>query len=176
MFQAAFFIVAIGSACSSNSSPNDLPDVQAVPHIELERYAGRWYEIASRPNRFQAGCTGTTATYTLNSDGTIKVENRCFEDGLDGDIMEATGTARVVDARSPAKLEVSFFWPFWGDYWVIDLDPNYEFAVVGQPSRRYLWILSRTPQMDDATYQGIVSRLEQSQYPVNDLNKTVHAQ
>ena len=71
MFQAAFFIVAIGSACSSNSSRNDLPDVQAVPHIDLERYAGRWYEIASRPNRFQAGCTGTTATYTLNSDGTI---------------------------------------------------------------------------------------------------------
>ena len=149
--------------------------VKSVESIDLERYKGTWYEIASRPNRFQAGCTGTTATYTLRDDGQISVDNQCFDGALDGPKKSAQGRARVVDPIHPAQLEVTFFWPFWGDYWVIDLDPDYQFAVIGQPSRKYLWILSRTPQMDETTYQGIISRLEKSQYPIGDLNKTLQA-
>ena len=167
-------ILAIGCG-GSPAVKTQWEPLKSVESIDLERYKGTWYEIASRPNRFQAGCTGTTATYTLRDDGQISVDNQCFDGALDGPKKRAQGRARVVDPTHPAQLEVTFFWPFWGDYWVIDLDPDYQFAVIGQPSRKYLWILSRTPQMDEATYQGIISRLEQSQYPIDDLNKTLQA-
>jgi len=172
----SLLLLGSGLACTGGPSENPtLSPVTAVPEIDLTQYVGTWYEIASRANRFQANCTGTTATYTLRSDGEITVQNKCFEGGLDGPVKGAEGRARVVDPSAPSQLEVTFFWPFWGDYWVIDLDPEYRFAVIGQPSREYLWILSRTPHMDEATYQGILSRLEQSQYPLDGLNKTVQA-
>mgnify|MGYP002881389675 CR=1 FL=1 len=172
MFLIASLCWLVGCTWVSQSR-SKLPAVTPVSTIDLEKYVGTWYEIASRPNRFQAGCTGTTATYSLKENGEIKVENKCFEGHLSGPTMEATGRARIPDVESPAKLEVSFFWPFWGDYWVIDLDPEYQYAVVGQPSRKYLWILSRTPQLDDSTYLGIIDRLKSTQYPVDDLKKTV---
>ena len=149
-----------------------LPPLEVVPSVDLERYVGTWYEIASYPQRFQEGCTATTATYTLQSDGEIAVLNRCRKDSLDGPEDTAEGTARVVDPKSNAKLEVSFFWPFWGDYWIIDLGPEYEYAVVGHPSRDYLWILSRAPTLDDATYDDILERLEAQGYPLDRLVET----
>jgi apolipoprotein D and lipocalin family protein len=153
-----------------------LPPLASVNDLDLNRYAGTWYEIASYPQRFQEGCTGTTATYTLNKDGTIGVLNRCRKDGLDGPEVKAEGRARMTDPSDPAKLEVSFFGPFWGDYWVIDLDEDYRFAVIGQPSRDYLWILSRTPTMPAPMYQGILERLTAQHYPLEPLNRTVHAE
>lgn len=154
----------------------DEPDsstLQAVEQVDVEQYMGTWYEVASFPMRFQEGCTGTTATYTLDGDR-VEVLNRCFEDSLDGEEKEAKGKARIVDTESNAKLEVSFFGPFWGDYWIIDLAEDYSYAVVGHPERSYLWILSRTPEMDPALYQEITDRLvDESGYDLSRLQQTV---
>ena len=150
-----------------------LPPLQTVEEVDLSRYIGTWYEIASYPQFFQRRCTGTTATYRLRDDGLIDVENRCFRDSLEGREVVAKGRARVPDPADSAKLEVSFFGPFWGDYWVIDLGADYEYAVVGNPSRDFLWILSRTPTMEDAVYQGILERLRANGYTLDELQKTV---
>lgn len=161
-------------ACSKTTTERfELPPLQAVPQVDLERYLGTWYELASYPQRFQEGCTGTSATYTLRSDGEIDVLNKCRKGALDGPEDIAEGRARIVDRTSNAKLEVSFFGPFWGDYWIIDLGPDYEYAVVGHPSRDYLWILSRTPTLDAEVYQGILTRLEEMGYPLEPLQKTL---
>ncbi len=170
----AFTIGLTLIGCSKTTTERlQLPPLEAVSEVDLERYLGTWYEIASYPQRFQEGCTGTTATYTLRSDGEIDVLNKCRKGSLDGPEDVAEGRARVVDRETNAKLEVSFFGPFWGDYWIIDLDPDYKYAVVGHPSRDYLWILSRTPTLDDATYAGILSRLEEKGYPLEPLRKTL---
>ena len=150
--------------------------LETVPHVDLTRYAGTWYEIASYPQHFQKGCTGTTATYTLRPNGTVEVINRCARDSLDGRITVARGKARVVDRSTNAKLKVTFFWPFWGDYWIIDLGREYEYAVVGHPSRKYLWVLSRTPHMDDAVYAGILDRLRAQGYDTTRLVRTLQAE
>ncbi|MBN1783335.1 lipocalin family protein [bacterium] len=125
-----------------------------VDTVDLNRYAGLWYEIAKIPNRFQKQCAGnTTAMYTLREDGGIDVVNRCGKEN--GDMSEARGVARIADPVTCAKLRVSFVsflgWrPFWGNYWIIGLDGDYRWAVVGDPSRKYGWILSRTPQLAEA--------------------------
>jgi apolipoprotein D and lipocalin family protein len=141
--------------------------------VDLKKYGGTWYEIARYPNRFQEGCVGTSATYTLLQDGKIGVLNQCRKGPLDGEISSAKGKAWVVDKKTNAKIKVSFFWPFSGDYWIIDLGENYEYAVVGHPSRKYLWILSRTPEMDDATYNLILKKLRRQFYDVSKLMKTL---
>ena len=165
--------VTLFGCAESTTERLDLPPLEAVPKVDLERYLGTWYEIASYPQRYQEGCTGTTATYTLRADGEIDVVNKCRKDSLDGPEDIAEGRARVVDPDTNAKLEVSFFWPFWGDYWIIDLGPDYEYAVVGHPSHDYLWILSRTPTLDDGTYDAILGRLEEKGYPLDRLEKTL---
>jgi apolipoprotein D and lipocalin family protein len=147
------------------------PPLRTVEKVDLTRYAGKWYEIATIPMSFQKGCTGVTATYTLRPDGDVDVVNTCRKETLDGPERQATAKAWSVDP-SNAKLVVRFFWPFTGDYWIIDLDPDYRWAVVGHPSREYLWVLSRTPQLDEATYDGILARLRAQGYDVTKLVKT----
>ncbi|MGV3526158.1 MAG: lipocalin family protein [Candidatus Sericytochromatia bacterium] len=148
--------------------------LQTVAQVDLSQYTGTWYEIASFPTSFQReDCVGTTANYTANPDGTIKVFNSCYyPEGNSWKMDKAEGRARVVDPQTNAKLKVQFFWPFEGDYWVIDLDDNYQYAVVGHPDRNYLWILSRTPKMDEATYQEILARLRTQEYDVARLRRT----
>ncbi len=146
----------------------DLPPLQTVRQVELNLYMGKWYEIASFPQRFQKGCTNSTAEYSLRSDGTVSVVNKCL---VEGKLKVANGRAYAVD-RTNAKLKVTFFWPFYGDYWVVDLGRNYEYAVVGAPDRDYLWILSRTPQMDSKVYQSILQRLHQQQFDLSRLKVT----
>lgn len=158
---------------TSATSRLHLPALRTVARVDLNRYLGTWYEIASFPQRFQRGCTGTSATYTLRADGQIQVLNRCHKDFLEGEEKSAKGIARVVDRTTGAKLEVSFFRPFWGDYWIIDLGADYDYAVVGHPSRDYLWILSRTPTMEAATYDGILTRLRAQGYEVERLHRTL---
>lgn len=158
---------------SADPGPVKPPPLESVPHVDLARYAGTWYEIASYPQRFQKGCTGTTATYTLRADGTVEVLNRCARDSLAGRVTVARGRAKVVDRTSNARLKVSFFWPFWGDYWIIDLGRDYEYAVIGHPSRKYLWILSRTPTMATASYEGILERLRGQGYDAARLRRTL---
>ena len=135
------------------------PPLDVVAKVELDRYAGRWYEIARYPNSFERGCVGVTADYTPRDDGRIDVVNTCFELSLDGPSRDIRGSARVVDETTNAKLKVSFFWPFEGDYWIIDLAEDYSYAVVGSPNRQFLWILSRTPAMDEGLYQQILDTL-----------------
>ena len=149
------------------------PPLQTVPHVDLNRYLGTWYEIASFPQWFQKGCVATSATYTLRKDGDVDVLNQCRDKALDGKPRKANGKAWVVDPKSNAKLKVRFFWPFSGDYWIIDLGPAYEYAVVGHPKRNYLWILSRSRKMDSAVYDEILERLNKQHYDVTMLNKTL---
>lgn len=146
---------------------------EVVDYVDLNQYAGKWYEIASYPTAFQAGCTGTTAEYTLQDDGTVKVVNTCNQDTLDGPVDRIEGRARVADPSTNAKLKVSFFPPFEADYWIIDLDPNYEWAVVSNPSRLFLWILSRTPTLDDGVYQEILDRIAAQGYNLDRLVRTL---
>jgi apolipoprotein D and lipocalin family protein len=133
-------------------------ELEVVPSVDLSRYVGQWYEIARLPNRFEKKCADSvTATYALQPDGKIKVVNRCRK--ANGEYTTATGKAKIVDKKTNAKLKVTFFWPFYGDYWILDLGANYEYAVVGDPSRDYLWILSRTPQIDEALYQRLLAKM-----------------
>jgi len=144
--------------------------LEVVPHVELEKYLGKWYEIAHLPAKFQEGCNETTATYTLSKDGSISVLNQSIKDGK---MKQAKGKAKVVDKNSNAKLKVTFFWPFYGDYWIIKLGNNYDYSVVGTPNRKYLWILSRTPQMDDKLYSELIEYAKSKGFEVNKLIKTL---
>lgn len=163
------------AGCSGRSTERPtVPPLETVSHVDLARYVGTWFEIASFPQKFQRGCVATTATYTIRKDGDIDVLNRCRKGSLDGEEKSALGRARVVDAATNAKLEVSFFRPFWGDYWIVDLGADYEYAVVGHPSRDYLWILGRAPTMPEATYEGILARLKAQGYDPSRLKRTRH--
>lgn len=159
--------------CATTTDRLGLGPLRTVSEVDLTRYAGTWYEIANYPQHFQRGCTATTATYTLKGDGEVEVVNRCRKETLQGEEKSAKGRARLIDPDHSAKLEVSFFWPFWGAYWVIDLGADYEYAVVGHPSRDYLWILSRMPQMSDTTYKGILQRLKEQGYPLDRIQRTL---
>ena len=147
--------------------------LQTVPFVDLKKYAGKWYEIASYPNRFQKGCHRTTADYTLSDQGYVIVENRCNRGSINGKQSYIKGKAFVEKNSGNAKLKVQFFWPFKGKYWVIDLADDYSYAVVSNPNRKYLWILSRTPKMDNAIYQQILSRLKEKGFDLKVLQTTV---
>jgi apolipoprotein D and lipocalin family protein len=146
------------------------PPLETVDDVDPERYVGLWYEIARYPNFFQGDCAGgTTAEYTLMDDGRIEVVNRCNTGTLDGPEQTIRGTARIVDNETNAKLAVSFFGPFEGPYWIIGLDEDYQWAIVGEPSRSNLWILSRTPSLDDETLDMILERLPGLDYDAAQL-------
>lgn len=138
--------------------------------VDLARYMGTWYEIAKFPNRFQKGCLCTTATYTLKANGRVEVVNRCRT--VDGRTRQAKGWAKVVDPATNARLKVTFFWPFFGDYWILDLDPAYSRVLVGTPDRRYLWILSRTPRMDEETFTALARKAGELGFDPNRLVRT----
>ena len=145
--------------------------LETVLSVDLQKYLGRWYEISSFPQSFQKGCHCTVAEYSLEKDF-IRVINTCRKDSSEGKVKQAKGKAFVVKGSNNAKLRVQFFWPFRGDYWIIDLAEDYSYAVVGAPDRNYLWILSRTPQMDEGLYQEIVKRCADKGFDINKLVKT----
>jgi len=149
------------------SSCASLPPPQTVASVDLARYAGQWYEIESFPNWFQSGCAETKAEYSPLPDGRIRVVNTCERGGRP---VRIAGTARVVPGSNNSKLKVRFFWPFEGDYWVLDLDPGYRWAAVGTPDRQYLWILARQKPLNPVTLAGIRSRLAAKNYNVSRLH------
>ena len=155
-----------GASCASTTLA---PPPEVVPYVDLQRYTGTWYEIARFPNRFQKDCFGSTATYSLQPDGKIAVVNRCRKNGPDGPLSSVSGTARVVDPRTNAKLKVTFFWPFSGDYWIVDLGEQYDYAVVSGPDRKYLWVLGRTPSMEPERYRAVVTSLRNRGFDVSRL-------
>lgn len=138
--------------CVSSKDKAPLPTVSKV---DLNRYLGKWYEIARYEHSFEKGCSNVSATYSIRDDGKIKVLNSCLKDGK---IKEAIGKAYPVDETN-SKLKVSFFGPFYGDYWIIMLDDDYSYAVIGEASRDYFWILSRTNKLDKATIDMILKRV-----------------
>ncbi|MCU7494515.1 MAG: lipocalin family protein [Ignavibacteria bacterium] len=149
---------------------------ETVKFVNLKHYAGLWYEIAKIPNRFQKDCTGnTTAEYSLRDDGRINVINSCDEGDGHRNVVE--GIARIVDPASNSKLEVSFFSilgirPFWGDYWIIGLDKDYQYSVVGSPDRKYGWILSRTQKLSEEKLSEIWNILKAHGYDPNSFRMT----
>lgn len=152
----------------SNYAPLDVVD-----KVDVQRYIGKWYEIANLPNSFQKGCNCTTAEYSIIDPETIRVINTCKKDSTNGEVEQATGKAFVVEGSNNAKLRVQFFWPFRGDYWIIELDKEkYQYAVIGTPSRKYLWILSRTPKMDEHTYNMLVDKCKTNSFDINKLQRT----
>jgi apolipoprotein D and lipocalin family protein len=165
-------------ARAGHAETRDESTLKTVSTVDLNRYQGKWYEIAKYPNKFQKQCVGnTTAEYTQKPGGKIEVLNKCVTS--QGQIDEAKGEAKIVDKTSNAKLKVrfapgflSFIPSVWGDYWIIDLDPEYRWAVIGEPGREYFWILAREPQMDDATYQGILRRAEAKGFDPAKVEKT----
>lgn len=171
VFLIAMSVLILVSCASSQEK--DLPPLKTVRQVDLKKYVGLWYEIAKIPNSFQDQCAyGTTAEYKLEKDGDIQVINKCYDENGEPDI--ADGVANVVDKNTNAKLEVSFvsflgIRPFWGDYWIIGLDENYQWAVVGTPSRKYGWILSRTPSLQEETMQKIFSILREQDYNPEDF-------
>lgn len=149
--------------------------LQTVPHVDLKRYAGKWYEIASFPQKFQKNCKCTTAEYTLSEKGYVIVENRCMKDSVSGKQAYIKGKAFVEENSGNAKLKVQFFWPFRGKYWIIDLAHDYSYAVVSHPNKKYLWILARTPQMDQVVYDQIILRLKEMGFDISKLRLTKQA-
>lgn len=147
--------------------------LKTVPHVDLNKYTGKWYEVASFPQRFQKGCHCTTAQYTLSEKGYVIVENRCNRDSISGKQSYIKGQAFVEKNSGNAKLKVQFIWPFNGKYWIIELDENYSYAVVSHPNRKYLWVLSRTSKMDNAIYQQILSRLKERGFDLTKLQSTI---
>ncbi len=167
--KSVLIIAASALFCSCLSATHaPLPPLAVVSHVELSRYTGTWYEIARYPNSFQKDCIHSSAVYKLKADGSVSVLNSCQKKGV---MKTSEGKARVVDPITNAKLKVSFFWPFSGDYWIIDLGEDYDYAVVSEPRRKYLWILARDPQMDDRLYAEILQRLQEKGFDIRILIK-----
>jgi len=143
-----------------------------VHHVDLQKYAGKWYEIASFPTPFQKNCFCSTAEYTITGKGYVKVFNACRKGGFNGKVSSITGKVFPVAGTEKAKLRVQFFWPFRADYWIVGLADDYSYAMVSGPSRKYLWVLSRQPQMDEATYQSILAALRNNGFDLLRLKLT----
>jgi apolipoprotein D and lipocalin family protein len=151
-------------------APKDLP---TVPEVDINKYAGKWFEIASFPSTFQKHCKCTFAEYTITDKGYLKVYNQCI-DKRNGKIIDITGKAFPVEGSNNSKLKVQFFALFKAPYYIIDLDENYDYALVGSPDRDYLWILCRTTSMSDETYQKLCNKAQSLGFDVSKLKKAVH--
>jgi apolipoprotein D and lipocalin family protein len=147
-------------------------ELQTVPFVNLNKYAGKWYEIAAFPQRFQNNCNCTTAEYTVTNKEYVIVENRCNKYSIHGKPSYIKGKAFVDKNSGNAKLKVQFLWPFKGKYWIIDIADDYSYAVVGHPNKKYLWILSRTPKMDDAIYQNIITKIQAKGFAISKIKLT----
>lgn len=168
----ALLILPLLMLSGCNRIPTDAPPT--VAGVDIPRYMGTWYEIASFPNRFQKGCTATTATYRLREDGKVAVTNRCRLGSPMGEENVAEATARLdPDQPDGSRLLVSFFPLIEGNYWILALDPDYQWVLVGAPGRDYLWILSRTPQMAPELYDQIVAKAAGLGFDVTKLQRTV---
>jgi apolipoprotein D and lipocalin family protein len=173
--------LAVGMVCSlclsslglAQSAGPVVAPVASVAAVDLARYVGKWFEIASFPMFFQRQCVGdTTASYALGADGRVEVTNRCrTESGFD----EANGIATVVEGWRNSRLKVSFFWPFKSDYWVLGLDDDYRWAVVGNPNRKYLWVLSRTPQLPKPLLDAALTSATAQGFDLSQLRYTTQA-
>jgi apolipoprotein D and lipocalin family protein len=167
----AITLLAFAFALGMGAAPRPAQDapLAVVPSVDLARYMGVWYEIASFPQKFQKGCHCTKAEYAMTDRGYVRVLNSCRKDSASGKVKTAEGKAFIVEGTNNAKLKVQFFWPFKGDYWIIELASDYSHVVVGEPGRKYLWILARTPKISEALYKEIVARTAAKGFDVSKL-------
>jgi apolipoprotein D and lipocalin family protein len=158
-------ICLIFAACSGGT----YPPLAVVDKVDVQRYLGVWYEIARLPNSFQKRCSCSSAEYSLIDESTLRVINRCHKDAPDGEIDSARGKAFIVEGSNNAKLRVQFFWPFRGNYWILELDEDYQWVVVGEPGRKYLWILAREQQLDEQVYAMLLERIAAKGFDIDKL-------
>jgi apolipoprotein D and lipocalin family protein len=171
-------LLATSFVTAQKNNSNNQIAVKAVSSVDLKQYSGKWFEIARYSNKSQKNCVGnTTMTYTMKADGNLGVLSECLK--KDGTVIDAKGEAKIVDKASNSKLEVryapgflAFLSTSWNDYWIIDLDEKYQYAAVGDEDRDNLWILSRTPKLNDAAYQNILRRVETMGFKPGKLVKT----
>ncbi len=158
----------------TNTQPGEKLDTSVVNRVDLNRFIGKWYEIARFPHSFEKDLVGVTATYSFRKDGKIRVLNQGFKNSLDGKLKRAVGKAKVPNQDEPGKLKVSFFWFFYTDYLILELDEeNYQFALIGSSSDNYLWILCRTPQMSSDNYNMLLKKAENRGYDISRLMKVL---
>jgi apolipoprotein D and lipocalin family protein len=162
------------AACNpaSNQPVGNASVPQPAKAVELERYLGRWHELARYEAPFQKDCEAVTADYSLRPDGDVRVVNTCRKGSPQGPAESAEAVAKLVDGSQGAKLKVSFFGPFYGDYWVLDRAPDYSWAIVGEPEGKFLWILSRRPDVSQRQYDRLVQRAAQLGYDTSLLRRT----
>ena len=178
LFCLGSLVAVAGDAAAGNDGQPANSAVGTIPSLDVPRYMGTWFEIAKYPNWFQRKCIGgTKAEYSLKNDGMVQVINRCRLKS--GEMIEAIGAARQIGPATSAKLEVRFApaWlsilPFvWGDYWVIDLDEQYQLVAVSEPKKQYLWILARTPNIDPSDYKKLLARLGKMGFDLSKLEVT----
>lgn len=166
------FIIFLTSGCDNNVRTQTL-SMKTVEKVDLNRYMGTWYEIARFPHSFEKGLVGVTATYSIKKYGNVEVINLGFKDSLSGKLKKAKGFAKIPDPNVPGRLMVYFFWPFGGEYLILDLDDNYQYALVGSSSLNYLWILCRTPQMDETIYIKLVEKAKSLGFDTSRLVKVL---
>lgn len=164
-------IVSFLFSLSCSKTNSQMIDTSTVKELDLNRYLGTWYEIARFPHSFEKNMVGVTATYSMRDDGKIKVLNQGYKNSLDGEHSLAEGKAKIPDKSEPGKLKVSFFWIFYGDYFVLELDENYQYVMIGSSSPKYFWILSRTPQMSPDTYEMLLEKARKRGYNLDQLYK-----
>jgi apolipoprotein D and lipocalin family protein len=165
------FIIIIISFFSCKT-PKTMVDKTVVKELDIQKYLGTWYEIARYDHSFEKGLVGVTANYSMRDDGKIKVINSGYKNSLNGKFSQAVGKAKVPDPiNEPAKLKVSFFLFFYGDYYVMELDKDYQWALIGSSSDSYLWILSRKPQIEKELYNELLEKLKKRGYNIDKLIK-----
>lgn len=163
------FMATLFNSCSAQKAKIDKTVVNS---LDIERYLGTWYEIARYDHSFERGMVGVTAQYSMRNDEKIKVLNSGYKNELDGQYSVAIGKAKIPDPENaPGKLKVSFFWIFYGDYFVLELDEDYQWAIIGSSSDKYLWVLSRTPQISDVLYNELLTRIKARGYDTSLLIK-----
>jgi lipocalin len=167
------FLIILASliitGCGDKSKTVSTINTAAVEKVDIERYMGRWYEIARFPNRFENDLVGVTADYSIDKKGKIKVLNSGYKNTLQGKLKKAHGKAKIPDPQKPGMLKVAFFLFFYGDYFILELDRDYQWVLVGSSTPEYLWILSRTPQIDPVIYNAIIKKAESKGYDITKL-------
>jgi apolipoprotein D and lipocalin family protein len=161
--------VTIFIAMASMFSCKATQSLTTVNEVDINQYAGQWYEIARLPNSFEKGLECVTATYTLKKNDKIEVLNKGYSVKEEGKFKTAKGTAWVPDSDFPGRLKVRFFWPFAGDYFIISLDKNYRHALVGDPSRKYLWVLARSKSLSDLVYAELLETARNNGFEIDNL-------
>jgi len=172
IFLKIIVFIIIADSLVSCKTQKTMIDNTVVKELDIQKYLGKWYEIARFDHSFERGLVGVTAEYSMRDDGKIKVVNSGYKNSLDGKFSQAVGKAKIPDPiNEPAKLKVSFFLFFYGDYYVMELDKEYQWVLIGSNSDAYLWILSRKPQIEKELYNELLDKLQIRGYDISKLIK-----